>query len=148
MGAASGVISVNGARLPVGGLAEMSVGAGFALYVLRYPTSTSRKAVPAFAPRIFPTAREAIRAIRVQVRGAHVFGMTPGEIERAIEWVEDGWITALGLLNAGEQCGFNVVLGNGALAEWSVQPLPYLEIRVPDSPRHNEHGPRQTELSS
>ncbi|MFJ6052290.1 hypothetical protein [Streptomyces sp. NPDC092307] len=61
--------------------------------------------------------------------------MTPRENARAVEWAESGWFYALGLLNAGHHCGFTVVLGSGAVAEWSVRPLPCLDLRTAGSPR-------------
>ncbi|MGW2583455.1 hypothetical protein ACWCYZ_19355 [Streptomyces virginiae] len=107
----------------------------FVLTVVRYASQNSSRAVPVEAPCVLPTARSAVRAMRVQIRTAHVFGMTPRENARAVEWAESGWLYALGLLNSGHPCGFTVVLGSGAVAEWSVRPLPCLELQTADSPR-------------
>ncbi|MFJ4871290.1 hypothetical protein [Streptomyces sp. NPDC088757] len=99
--------------------------------MLRRPAPRSRRPAPVQAPRVVSTAREAVRAIRLQVRTAHVLGMTPREVERAVEWAESGWRVALALLGAGEPCGFTVVLGSGAVLEWTVRPVNRLELRVP-----------------
>ncbi|MEU8758558.1 hypothetical protein [Streptomyces sp. NPDC048659] len=118
--------------------AEASVGQGFLFEVLRYGSQNARRAAPVKAPRVLETAHEAIRALRVEVRTAHVFGMNPHEIERAVEWAESGWQYALALLNSGTHCGFTVVLGSGAVAEWKVTPVRYLELRT-----HAAYGPTQ-----
>ncbi|MCZ0980298.1 hypothetical protein O1L60_18425 [Streptomyces diastatochromogenes] len=143
--------SNNGARLPApprGEPAEASIGEGVVLYALRYPSTNSREAAPTRAPHVFPTAREAVRALRVQVRTAHVFGMTPAEVERAVEWAEEGWFMAQALLNAGEACGFDVVGGNGVVAEWSARPVRYLELCPADRHIDDHHGARRTESAS
>ncbi|WP_338677340.1 hypothetical protein V1460_33490 [Streptomyces sp. SCSIO 30461] len=59
-----------------------------------------------------------------------MLGMTPREVERAVEWAESGWMTARGLLASGMPCGFTVVLGSGAVSEWSVRPVRYLAVRT------------------
>ncbi len=121
-------IGTHGARLSAPLTAEAQIEQGFLLEVLRYPSTTAKRAEPAAAPRVLPTAREAVRTIRVQIRTAHVFGMTPHEIERALAWAERGWMQAIGLLKAGQPCGFTVVLGSGAVAEWAVRPLRCLTL--------------------
>lgn len=143
MGASAGVISVNGARLPtLAQPAEASVAHGFLFEVLRYGSQTAHRAAPVEIPRVLPTSRDAIRLLRVQVRTAHVFGMNPHKIERAVEWAESGWRHALTLLNSGRHCGFTVVLGTGAVAEWSVTPVRYLELRT-----HATYAPPRTPTS-
>ncbi|GAA3299083.1 hypothetical protein GCM10020295_36350 [Streptomyces cinereospinus] len=116
--------------------------------VARYASQNSRRAVPVEAPRVLPSATSAVRTMRVQIRTAHVFGMTPRETARAVEWADSGWLHALGLLNSGQRCGFTLVFGNGAVAEWSVCPLRYLELRTADPCRSNERSYPRTELSS
>ncbi|MFC9294364.1 hypothetical protein ACFTWH_00375 [Streptomyces sp. NPDC057011] len=120
---------------------------GFVLTVVRYRSQNSTNAEPVEAPRAFPTAAAALRTMRVQIRGAHVLGMTPREITRAVEWAESGWRYALGLLASGHQCGFTVVLGSGAVAEWSVHPAPYVELRT-SSHCASERACSRTELIS
>ncbi|MFJ3235200.1 hypothetical protein [Streptomyces sp. NPDC086787] len=87
--------------------------------------------------------------MRIEIRSAHVFGMTPRETARAVEWAESGWLYALGLLNSGHHAGFTVVFGSGTVAEWSVRPLRYLELRTTDDlARHVERTHPRPELSS
>ncbi|WP_159043034.1 MULTISPECIES: hypothetical protein [unclassified Streptomyces] len=143
MGAVIGVINVNGTRLPCSpeGVAT-SVEQGFLFEALLYESQNALRAAPWRTPRVLGSAREAVRALRVQVRTAHVLGMTPREVERAVEWAESGWVHALGLLNSGTHCGFTVVLGSGAVAEWRVTPVRYLEIRT-----HATYSPPRTRTS-
>lgn len=108
--------------------AESPVRQGFVLHVVRKEARNADRAVPIRVPRLLPTSREAIRAMRAEIRGAHVFGMTPREVERAVAWADSGWMTALGLLNSGAPCGYTVALGDGADAEWSLHPVRYLGL--------------------
>lgn len=149
MGARTSVIGVNGATLPTRTTpCESVVGRGYLLTVVRYPSQNSRRAIPTEAPRVLSTATSAVRALRVQIRTAHVFGMTPRETARAIEWADSGWLYALGLLNSGHHTGFTVVFGSGAVAEWSVHPVQYLELRTAGPCRALERSYTGTELSS
>ncbi|WP_435611764.1 hypothetical protein [Streptomyces sp. bgisy159] len=141
MSAPAGVITVNGARLSSHPQqAEALVEHGFLFEVLRYDSPYACRASPLDQPRVFPTPRAAIRALRVQVRTAHMLGMTPREVERAVEWAESGWLHALALLNSGTRCGFTVVVGSGAVVEWTITPVRFLELRThaviaPPNPR-------------
>ncbi|MFI5686802.1 hypothetical protein [Streptomyces sp. NPDC051636] len=128
MRAVDNATGVNGTRLPIPPPIEASIEHGFLLEVLRYASTITPVPEPVVAPRILPCARDAVRAIRIQVRTAHAAGMTPRETMRAIEWVESGWMHALALLHTGNPCGFTVVLHGGAVAEWSVRPLRYLSM--------------------
>lgn len=128
--------------------ASATVAQGFVLTVVRYASQNSTRAVPVEAPRILSTAVSAVRAMRVQIRTAHVLGMTPREIARAVEWADSGWHYALGLLNSGHHAGFSVVFGSGAVAEWSVRPLRYLELRTTGPCRSLERSYPRPELSS
>ncbi len=139
-------LQVGAARGHVLGV-SVAIEHGFVLTTVRYASQNSADAVPVKAPSAFPTAGAALRTMRVQIRGAHVLGMTPREITRAVEWAETGWLYALGLLTSGHHCGFTVVLGSGAVAEWSVQPVTYLELRT-SSRCTAERGCSRTELSS
>ncbi|MGA5268043.1 hypothetical protein [Streptomyces lydicamycinicus] len=108
---------------------EASVEHGFLVTVLwRSSASHHNGERPkiAAAPYIAPTPHAAIRAIRVSLRTHHVFGMTPREQRRAVEWSESGWVQALAALRSGEPCAFTVVLNSGGVAEWSARPLTYL----------------------
>ncbi|MFB6806618.1 hypothetical protein [Streptomyces sp. NPDC056387] len=125
-----------------------TVAQGFLFTAARYASQNSREAAPVEAPRVLPTATSAVRAMRVQIRTAHVFGMTPRETARAIEWADSGWLYALGLLNSGHHAGFTVVFGSGAVAEWSVHPVQYLELRTAGPCRALERSYTGTELSS
>ncbi|WP_445269611.1 hypothetical protein [Streptomyces sp. DSM 41634] len=126
---------------------SVAIEQGFMLTVARYASQKSTDAVPVETPRAFPTAAAALRTMRVQIRGAHVLGMTPREITRAVEWADSGWLYTLGLLASGHHCGFTVVLGSGAVAEWSVHPMTYLELRT-SSRCSAERACSRTELGS
>ncbi|GGP35147.1 hypothetical protein ACWC98_05350 [Streptomyces goshikiensis] len=128
MGAASSLIGVNGATLSA--LPEVTRRTGYLYEAVRRDSTLARRATPLRPPSILPTARAAVRLLRVDVRGAHSAGMTPREISRAVEWTESGWLQALGLLTAGEPCGLTVVLGSGAVIEWSVRPARLLALEA------------------
>lgn len=112
-------------------LAEAHVEQGYLVTVL-WHRSTSRPASErpkiAAALHIVPTAHAAIRAIRISLRTHHVFGMTPREQRRAVEWSETGWVHALATLRNGDTSAFTVVLSNGGEAEWAARPLTYLSL--------------------
>ncbi|WAU06066.1 hypothetical protein [Streptomyces nigrescens] len=112
-------------------LAEAHVEQGYLVAVLwRRSTNRADEEPPkiASAPHIVPTAHAAIRAIRVSLRTHHVFGMTPREQRRAVEWSETGWVHALATLRNGDTSAFTVVLSSGGQAEWSARPITYLSL--------------------
>ncbi|MFF7415591.1 hypothetical protein [Streptomyces lydicus] len=112
-------------------LAEAHVEQGYLVTALWHSSagrSERKRSKIAASPHIVPTPHAAIRAIRISLRTHHVFGMTPREQRRAVEWSETGWVQALASLRAGEPCAFTVVLASGGVAEWSARPLTYLSL--------------------
>ncbi|WP_144317027.1 hypothetical protein [Streptomyces sp. sk226] len=118
---------------------------GFRFEVLRYGPANG------FAPepvdlRVLPTPRDAIRVLRVQLRSSHVLGLTPHETGRALHFSEQGgWVSALGALHRGEECGFTLMLRKGRHIEWHVRPLLYLSLDAPPPPGR-PHDPMQGHL--
>lgn len=110
---------------------------GFRFETLRYGPATGFRPEPVDL-RMLTTPQEAIRAIRVQVRNSHVFGLTPREAARALYWADQGgWIQALAALHRGEPCGFVVFFRRGRHLEWSVRPLTYVTLDPPPE----QHSP-------
>ncbi|MFI5745792.1 hypothetical protein ACIBBE_07645 [Streptomyces sp. NPDC051644] len=89
--------------------------------------------------RVLATPQEAVRAIRVQLRANHLFGLTPRELIRAHYWSDQGgWVQALGALHRGEPCGFTLMLRGGRHIEWHVRPLTYVSL---DARTHHRLAP-------
>ncbi|MFE1787613.1 hypothetical protein ACFW7J_04255 [Streptomyces sp. NPDC059525] len=75
------------------------------------------------------TPEEAIRLIRIQIRTAHPFALSPAEVDRALAWADGGGrIQALAALHRGETAGFSIVLRDGLRPEWRVRPVDYLSL--------------------
>ncbi|MFG2664459.1 DUF397 domain-containing protein [Streptomyces sp. NPDC048387] len=75
------------------------------------------------------TPEAAIRLIRLQIRTAHPFALSPAEVDRALAWADGGGrIHALAALHRGETAGFSIVLRNGLRPEWRVRPVNYLSL--------------------
>ncbi|MFB8034401.1 hypothetical protein ACFC5Z_15975 [Streptomyces sp. NPDC056004] len=118
---------------------------GFRFEALRYGPATGFVPEP-IDLRVLATPREAVRAIRVQLRANHLFGLTPRELIRAHHWADQGgWVQALGALHRGEPCGFSLMLRGGRHIEWHVRPLTYVSLGAcTAAPPHP--APRRTEL--
>ncbi|MCT9090572.1 hypothetical protein N4G70_17165 [Streptomyces sp. ASQP_92] len=138
-----------GATLPARlALTEAHVDHGFWFTVLRYRSTNDVRPEPVEL-RMMDNAHAAIRYLRIEVRNSHVLGMTPREVERAVEWTNTGWIHALASLATGTDCGFTVITHSGARVEWSVRPLQYVELTVDGSCVHPPQlSARRPELSS
>ncbi len=107
---------------------EARVERGFRFEVIRYSPATDFVPEPVDL-RVLPGPREAIRAIRVQLRASHVLGLTPREAGRALYWADQGgWVQALGALHRGEPCGFTLPLRKERHIEWHVRPLLHLTL--------------------
>ncbi|MFD7013760.1 hypothetical protein [Streptomyces sp. NPDC059928] len=52
--------------------------------------------------------------------------MTPQESHRAVQWADEGFISARALLALGESIGFTLRLHTGEIAEWTVRPATFL----------------------
>lgn len=79
--------------------------------------------------QVVANPRAAIRALRIDIRGAHVFTLTRHEIARALEWVDgSGWMQAAAALYRGEETGFTIILRDGTCAEWRVRPVRFLSL--------------------
>ncbi|MFF8913572.1 hypothetical protein ACF08M_09665 [Streptomyces sp. NPDC015032] len=105
---------------------EMRAEHGYRFEALRYGSATGFRPEP-IDLRIVATPQEAIRAIRIQLRATHLFGLTPRELARALHWADQGgWTQALAALHRGEPCGFVLLLRKGRHLEWNVRPLAYL----------------------
>ncbi|MFF8613943.1 hypothetical protein [Streptomyces sp. NPDC015350] len=101
---------------------------GYRFEALRYGPATGFVPEP-IDLRVLATPQEAVRAIRVQLRTNHLFGLTPRELIRAHHWADQGgWVQALGALHRGEPCGFTLVLRGGRHIEWHVRPLTYVSL--------------------
>ncbi|RST07392.1 hypothetical protein EF910_06860 [Streptomyces sp. WAC07149] len=75
------------------------------------------------------TPEEAVRRIRLQIRTAHPFTLSPTEAHRALTWADGGGrIHALAALHRGETAGFSIVLRGGLRPEWRVRPVDYLSL--------------------
>jgi hypothetical protein len=106
--------------------AHLNFDRGFRFETLRYGPTTRFRPEPVDL-RVLATPQEAIRAVRVQVRASHVFGLTPHELTRALYWSDQGgWVQALAALHRGEPCGFVLMLRKARHIEWSVRPLTYV----------------------
>ncbi|MFJ2751856.1 hypothetical protein [Streptomyces sp. NPDC087297] len=90
-------------------------------------------AVEVRAPvQVVANPRAAIRALRVDIRGAHVFTLTHHEIARALEWVDgSGWMQAVAALYRGEESKFTIILRDGTCAEWRARPVRFLSLTPP-----------------
>ncbi|MEU6920892.1 hypothetical protein [Streptomyces sp. NPDC046631] len=118
---------------------------GYRFEALRYGPATGFVPEP-IDLRIMATPQEAVRAIRVQLRTNHLFGLTPRELIRAHHWADQGgWVQALGALHRGEPCGFTLVLRGGRHLEWHVRPLTYVSL---DARPHHPPAPRPVTLKS
>ncbi|MFI1188915.1 hypothetical protein [Streptomyces californicus] len=114
---------------------------GFRFEVLRYGPANGFVPEPVDL-RVLATPRDAIRVLRVQLRSSHVLGLTPHEAGRALHFSEQGgWVSALGALHRGEECGFTLMLRKGRHIEWHVRPLLYLSLDAPPP-----HDPMQDHL--
>ncbi|MEU9458560.1 hypothetical protein [Streptomyces sp. NPDC048312] len=112
---------------------------GYRFEALRYGPATGFVPEPVVL-RIMATPQEAVRAIRVQLRANHLFGLTPRELIRAHHWADrGGWVQALGALHRGEPCGFTLLLRGGRHIEWHVRPLTYVSL---DARTHHRPAPR------
>ncbi|MER5363078.1 hypothetical protein [Streptomyces sp. NPDC002785] len=101
---------------------------GYRFEALRFGPATGFTPEP-IDLRIMATPQEAIRAIRVQLRANHLFGLTPRELVRAHHWADKGgWVQALGALHRGEPCGFTLLLRGGRHIEWHVRPVTYVSL--------------------
>ncbi|EFL16743.1 predicted protein [Streptomyces sp. C] len=75
------------------------------------------------------TPEEAVRRIRLQIRTAHPFALSPTEVHRALTWADGGGrIHTLAALHRGETAGFSIVLRGGLRPEWRVRPVDYLSL--------------------
>ncbi|WP_407838442.1 hypothetical protein ACE1OC_22130 [Streptomyces sp. DSM 116496] len=87
-------------------------------------------AVEVRAPvQVVVNSRAAVRALRVDIRGAHVFTLSHHEIARALEWVDgSGWLQAVAALDRGEETTFTMILRDGTCAEWRARPVRFLSL--------------------
>lgn len=121
----TGALGGDGTTPPISPLrTRADVKPGFLVEVASYPVGAPQRAVPVGVPHVFATARDAIRAIREQVRVGAGFDVTPGDVAQAAEWAERGWRVPLALLDAGTRVGFTLPLESGEVAEWSARPAP------------------------
>ncbi|MFF9568369.1 hypothetical protein [Streptomyces sp. NPDC014685] len=101
---------------------------GYRFEALRYGPATGFVPEP-IDLRVLATPQEAVRALRVQLRTNHLFGLTPRELIRAHHWSDrGGWVQALGALHRGEPCGFTLMLRGGRHLEWHIRPLTYVSL--------------------
>ncbi|MGW1277955.1 hypothetical protein ACWD4V_13525 [Streptomyces tsukubensis] len=137
---ASATASPGATLMPRSQVIEGHVEHGYLVATLRHRSANPReRARPELAGlTIVPTAHGAIRAVRISIRTHHVFGMTPREQRRAVEWSETGWVHALGTLRVGHPTAFTVVLSNGDTAEWSARPVTYLSLTTCKHERSSE----------
>ncbi|MEU2393957.1 hypothetical protein [Streptomyces sp. NPDC007369] len=101
--------------------------------LLRRPQDGNPKPL---ALSMMPDVECAIRLTRLRLRGDSPFAATPAELERALQWIEFGWIQALGALGRGEPYCFTVVLPRGAQLELSIRQVRYLALTDPAHPAH------------
>ncbi|WP_159047879.1 hypothetical protein [Streptomyces sp. WM6378] len=96
---------------------------------------------------VLDTASRAIRALRLDLRAGHVFAMTPQESRRAVQWADEGFISARALLGLGESVGFTLRLHTGEIAEWTVRPAMFLCLTSTDwcDPKH-QRGDAEPDL--
>ncbi|MET8296803.1 DUF397 domain-containing protein [Streptomyces sp. NPDC005180] len=89
------------------------------------------------------TPEAAIRLIRLQIRTAHPFTLSPTEVDRALAWADGGGrIHALAALHRGETAGFSIVLRNGLRPEWRVRPVTYLSLTRTHVTAYPQRGPQ------
>ncbi|MER5884302.1 hypothetical protein ABT160_10785 [Streptomyces sp. NPDC001941] len=74
----------------------------------------------------FENARDAIRAMRIQVRTFHMAGLNPREIAHALNWTENGCVQAVAALDRGEPCSLSLITTHGDLIEWQIRPIKLL----------------------
>ncbi|MER0447587.1 hypothetical protein ABR738_24050 [Streptomyces sp. Edi4] len=79
-----------------------------------------------------PTAFSAVRALRCELRAAHVFAVSARESRRAIDWADAGYVAAAAPLCRGRGIGFTLPLRTGEIAEWHIRPLPCLQLTAPE----------------
>lgn len=119
---------------------------GYRFAALRYGPATGFVPEP-IVLRITDTPQEAIRAVRIQLRANHLFGLTPRELTRALHWSDQGgWVQALAALHRGEPCGFTLMLRGGRHIEWRVRPLTYVSLGA--HPRPGRLAPLPTAQKS
>ncbi|MFD3873759.1 hypothetical protein [Streptomyces sp. NPDC058623] len=71
----------------------------------------------------------AVRAIRVDIRDAHVFPMTRDERIRALKHVDTGGrLQAVAALHRGETTGFTITLRDGTCAEWRLRLVRHMAL--------------------
>ncbi|MEU9031597.1 hypothetical protein AB0D46_29575 [Streptomyces sp. NPDC048383] len=79
--------------------------------------------------KVVANALAAVRAIRVDIRDAHVFPMTHYETTRALERVDAGGrLQAVAALHRGETTGFTITLRDGTCAEWRLRPVVHIPL--------------------
>ncbi|GGT15111.1 hypothetical protein GCM10010207_12600 [Streptomyces atratus] len=109
---------------------------GYRFEALRYGPATGFVPEP-IDLRILAAPQEAVRAIRIQLRANHLFGLTPRELIRALHWADQGgWVQALATLHRGEPCGFTLMLRGGRHIEWTYRSTPAPTTVPPRSPSH------------
>ncbi|MCF3182592.1 hypothetical protein IPZ70_21980 [Streptomyces polychromogenes] len=106
----------------------VSIRTGYWFEALCYPDAYD--APPELLDRaMLDTPEEAIRLIRLQIRTARPFALSPTEVDRALAWADGGGrIQALAALHRGETAGFSIVLRDGLRPEWRVRPVDYLSL--------------------
>lgn len=121
---------------------QPAVERGYRFEALRYGPATGFVPEP-IDLRILATPREAVRAIRVQLRANHLFGLTPRELIRAHHWSEQGgWVQALGRSTAANPAGSRSCCGvdgtsNGTSARWrTYRSTPAPTTVPPHAPPH------------
>ncbi|MFH8885737.1 hypothetical protein [Streptomyces californicus] len=78
--------------------------------------------------RTYLSAREAIRAMRIQVRTFHMAGLNPREIAHALNWTDNGCVQAVAALDRGEPCSLSLITAHGELIEWHIRPINLLAV--------------------
>ncbi|WP_330261773.1 hypothetical protein [Streptomyces sp. NBC_00539] len=117
-----------GPGLQVGADYEHGVRTGAVIERVRYHPKGGPVEVRA-PVQVVANPRAAVRALRIDIRGAHVFTLTRQEIARALEWVDgSGWLQAVAALYRGEETGFTIILRDGTCAEWRVRPVRFLSL--------------------
>lgn len=107
---------------------DHAVGMGVVIERVRYRHTGGP--VEVRAPlQVVANPRAAVRALRVDIRSAHVCSLTRHEIARALEWVDgSGWLQAVSALYRGEATGFTIILRDETCAEWRIRPVRYLSL--------------------
>ncbi|MFG2722933.1 hypothetical protein ACGFW5_32230 [Streptomyces sp. NPDC048416] len=112
-------------------MADTSPHLGYWYETLRYPTAHSP--VPTAARlTMLPTAFRAVRALRCELRAAHVFAVSARESRRAVDWADSGYVAAMAVLCQGRGIGFTLPLRTGEIAEWHIRPARYLPLVSPN----------------